>query len=73
MVTQSEDILYGISKLRGMHCTKNLNEGFPETEKEFRGLSPNSYIHVFVSGLYIPRCITRGTVYFSCPGTSGAS
>ncbi len=52
-MTQSEDVLYGISKLRGMHGTKNLIYVFPE--KELRGLSPNSYNQVSVSDLYIPR------------------
>ncbi len=36
-----------------MHCTKNLIYVIPE--KELRGLSPNSYIHVSLSDLYIPR------------------
>ncbi len=35
------------------HYTENPVYVFPE--KELRGLSPNSYIHVFVSDLYIPR------------------
>jgi hypothetical protein len=35
-----------------MHCTENQTYVF--TEKELRGLSPNSYIHVSVSDLYIP-------------------
>jgi hypothetical protein len=34
------------------HNTKNLKQIFPE--KELRGHSPNSYIHVSVSDLYIP-------------------
>jgi hypothetical protein len=36
-----------------MHYTENLIYVFPETE--LRGLSPNSYILVSVSDLYIPR------------------
>jgi hypothetical protein len=32
---------------------ENLKQIFPE--KELRGFSPNSYIHVSVSDLYIPR------------------
>jgi hypothetical protein len=36
-----------------MHCTANPIYAFPE--KELRGLSLNSYIHLFVSDLYIPR------------------
>jgi hypothetical protein len=36
-----------------LHCTENRIYAFPE--KELRGLSPNSYIHVSVSDLYIPR------------------
>jgi hypothetical protein len=32
--------------------TENLKQTFPE--KELRGLSPNFYIHVPVSDLYIP-------------------
>jgi hypothetical protein len=35
------------------HCTENLIYVFPE--KELGSLSPNSYIHVSVSNLYIPR------------------
>jgi hypothetical protein len=35
-----------------MHCTENPICIFPE--KELRGLSPNSYIQVSVSDLYIP-------------------
>jgi hypothetical protein len=34
------------------HNTGNLKQIFPE--KELRGQSPNSYIHVSVSDLYIP-------------------
>ncbi len=34
------------------HNTKNSKQIF--TEKEMRGLSPNFYIHVSVSNLYIP-------------------
>ncbi len=34
------------------HNTKNSKQIFPE--KELRGYSPNSYIHVSVSDLYIP-------------------
>jgi hypothetical protein len=36
-----------------VHCTENPIYVFPE--KELRGISPNSYIHVSVSDLYIPR------------------
>ncbi len=36
-----------------MHCTENLIYVFPEVK--LRGLIPNSYIHEFVSDLYIPR------------------
>jgi hypothetical protein len=36
-----------------LHCTKNPIYIF--TEKELLGLSPNSYIHVPVSDLYISR------------------
>ncbi len=35
------------------HCIENPIYVFPE--KELRGLSPNSIIHVYVSDLYIPR------------------
>jgi hypothetical protein len=35
------------------HCTENLIYVFPETK--LHGLVPNSYIHVSVSDLYIPR------------------
>jgi hypothetical protein len=38
---------------RGIHCTENPIYVFPEMK--LRGLVPNSYIHVSVSGLYIPR------------------
>jgi hypothetical protein len=34
------------------HNTENLKQIFPG--KELRGYSPNSYIHVSVSDLYIP-------------------
>jgi hypothetical protein len=34
------------------HNTENSKQIFPE--KELRGLSPNAYIHVSVSDLYIP-------------------
>ncbi len=34
------------------HFTENSKQIFPE--KELRGLSPNSYIHVSVCNLYIP-------------------
>ncbi len=34
------------------HYTENFKQIFPE--KELRGLSPNSYIHVSVSDLHIP-------------------
>jgi hypothetical protein len=36
-----------------VHCTENQIYVFPE--KEMRGLSPKSYIHVSMSGLCIPR------------------
>jgi hypothetical protein len=36
-----------------MHCNENTIYVFPE--KELRGLSPNFYIYVSVSDLYIPR------------------
>jgi hypothetical protein len=36
-----------------MHCTKKPNYVFPEMK--LRGLVPNSYTHVSVSDLYIPR------------------
>ncbi len=36
-----------------MHCTEN--RSYVLSEKELRGLNPNSYIHVSVSDLYIPR------------------
>ncbi len=39
--------------LLAFHCTENQIYVFPKTE--LRGLSPNSYIHVSVSDLYIPR------------------
>ncbi len=35
-----------------MHCKENSIYVFPE--KKLRGLSPNFYIHVYVSDLYIP-------------------
>ncbi len=35
------------------HCTENSKQIFPEMK--LRGLVPNSYIHVTVSDLYIPR------------------
>ncbi len=35
-----------------VHNTKNLKQMFPE--KELHSYSPNSYIHVSVSDLYIP-------------------
>jgi hypothetical protein len=41
------------SSLIFLHCTENQIYAFPE--KELRGLSSNSYIHVSVSDLYIPR------------------
>jgi hypothetical protein len=37
----------------GTHCTENPIYVFPE--KELRSLSPNSYVHVSVSDLYISR------------------
>jgi hypothetical protein len=36
-----------------VHCTKNLIYVFPE--KKLFGLSPNSYIQMSLSDLYIPR------------------
>jgi hypothetical protein len=36
-----------------MHCTEKSIYAFPEMK--LRGLVPNSYIHVSVSDLYIPR------------------
>jgi hypothetical protein len=36
-----------------MHCTENQIYVF--TEQELHGLSPNSYIHVSVINLYIPK------------------
>ncbi len=36
-----------------LHCTENPIYVFPEIK--LRGLIPNSYIHVSVSDLYIPR------------------
>jgi hypothetical protein len=36
-----------------MHCTENPIYEFPEIK--FSGLTPNSYIHVSVSDLYISR------------------
>ena len=41
-----------IIHLANLHCTKNPIYVFPG--KELRDLSPNSYIHVSVSDLYIP-------------------
>jgi hypothetical protein len=35
------------------HCTENAKQIFPEIK--LRGLVPNSYIHVSVSDLYIPK------------------
>ncbi len=35
------------------HCTENPIFAFPKMK--LRGLLPNSYIHAFVSDLYIPR------------------
>jgi hypothetical protein len=43
------------------NCTENQVYVFPE--KEMRGLSPSSYIHVSVSDLYIPRI---GPIIFGC-------
>jgi hypothetical protein len=39
--------------VKPLHCTENSILVFPE--KELCSLSPNSYIHVSVSDLYIPR------------------
>jgi hypothetical protein len=37
------------------HCLhSNENPIYVFAEKELRGLSPNSHIHVFVSDLYVP-------------------
>jgi hypothetical protein len=45
-----------------LHCIENQIYVFPE--KEWRGLSPNFYIHVFVSDLYI---YSQGSVHiFGC-------
>jgi hypothetical protein len=38
-----------------LHCSENTIYVFPEME--LHGLLPNSYIHVSVSDLYIPRLI----------------
>jgi hypothetical protein len=38
---------------KNMHCNENPIYVFPE--RELRGISPNFYIHVPVSDLYIPR------------------
>ncbi len=38
---------------RHLHCTKTPIDVFPEMK--LRGLVPNSYIHVTMSDLYIPR------------------
>jgi hypothetical protein len=40
-------------KIFGLRCTENRICVFPE--KELHCLSPNFYIYVFVSDLYIPR------------------
>jgi hypothetical protein len=42
-----------IAPCRWVHGTENPIYVFPE--KELRGLNSNSYIHVSVSNLYIPR------------------
>jgi hypothetical protein len=36
-----------------MHCIENLIYAFPEMK--LRGIIPNSYVHVSVSELFIPR------------------
>jgi hypothetical protein len=46
-----------------MHCTENRIYVFPE--KELRGFSPNSYIHVSVRDLYI----FPGSAHISCSKT----
>jgi hypothetical protein len=45
-------LLYLIKGTEQQHCNENRIYVFPE--KELRGLSPNSYVHVSVSDLYIP-------------------
>ncbi len=45
-------LLIAILQKRVEHCTEN--PLYVIAEKEFRGLSPNSYNHVSVSDLYIP-------------------
>jgi hypothetical protein len=40
------------TSIKHMHCTENRIYIFPK--KEIRGVSPNSYILVSVSDLYIP-------------------
>ena len=45
------------------HCTENSKQIFPE--KELRGLSPNSYIHVSLCDVYIP---TIGLLAYSAIG-----
>jgi hypothetical protein len=45
---------------RGIHCTENPIYVFPEMK--LRGLLPNSYIHVSVSYLCIPRIARRYNV-----------
>ncbi len=44
---------YILYTVQFMHCTENPIYAFPE--KKLCGLVPNSYIHVSVSDLYIPR------------------
>ncbi len=48
---QKTALLYPIKGTESPHCTENRIYVFPE----LRGLIPNSYIHVSVSDLYIPR------------------
>jgi hypothetical protein len=48
-----ENLILGHLYYVFLHCNKNPIYVFPE--KELRGLSPDSYIHVSVSDLYIPR------------------
>jgi hypothetical protein len=43
----------GHSKDTSLHCTENPIYLFPEMQ--LSGLIPNTYIHVYVSDLYIPR------------------
>jgi hypothetical protein len=51
--------LNSVTSINSPHCPENQIYVFPE--KELRGLSPNSYIHVSVSDLYIPRIGPQST------------